>query len=351
MPSHEQLLRRAADLAEQLASVEVIKQEEFTRVSRTVKRLNEVAVEIMNETNSSATSFRMLRAAEGILGVLETKEALRYDLVGLKALTFNNLGCYFQGKGKHLAALEYLHKTLEVEQTAGVSNASIATTMLNLSAVLSKLSRHSDALEFALNAVSRLEQVHEQSFESDLKMSALLSSAYYNYAVELDYLGRSSEASAYYEQAYRNSLSSLGVAHAQTRKFKEKADTARTKLSTRGAKQASRGVPPELITSTSTNESKPLVVIGQFYMVLAGERCKVIVLDKLPHVKLIAFNERRDILYKLQLPSADLSQDTEELLDQLKAGLEVERGKLRWHEAGVVSVSNEWGKFSVKFQT
>jgi tetratricopeptide (TPR) repeat protein len=238
-------------------------------------QLNEAAVKSMKKT--SQTAFRLLRVAETLLNSLEDKGVQRYDLVRLKALTFNNFGCYFQERGKYLAALEYLQKTLEVEQSedsdqldirqtaykAGShklkQTKSIAITMLNLAAVLSKLKRHPDALEFAREAVGRLE--HVKGADSDLELNSVLSTGYYNYAIELECLGRQHEANCFYDQAYRVALSRLGVAPLQTRKFKEKADFTRTKK----ARPSTDWRGGDVGNSSSSSESRPLVVLGQFY--------------------------------------------------------------------------------------
>lgn len=261
MPSHEQLLRNAAALAQSLAALPKYSQEDFKQATFTITRLNAIAVEALNDRTSDHLVFRLLRSAEELLRVFENEEISSWELIGLKALTYNNFGCYFQSKGKSLAALEYLQKTLEVEQAAGASDTSIATTLLNLTAVLSKLGRHEDALEFAQNAMNLLGRLGSQINSSDIKLNSLVSTAYYNYAIELESLGRPQEAKRYYDRAYTNALNSLGVAHSKTRKYKEKLD----KSSGRNDRQPTNKTAVETGSSNLSTESRALVVIGQFY--------------------------------------------------------------------------------------
>ena len=76
-----------------------------------------------------------------------------------RAVTYNNLACYYRRQGKLHAALSYLQKSLKIE--AGLSRDEVenpADTHLNMCAVLSQLGRHQTALEHAQSALILLQE-------------------------------------------------------------------------------------------------------------------------------------------------------------------------------------------------
>ena len=75
----------------------------------------------------------------------------------LRAITYNNLGCYFRKRGKLHSALQMLDKALRLELLSDQVDTP-ATTHLNLSAVLSQLRKHRAALEHAQCAVELLQE-------------------------------------------------------------------------------------------------------------------------------------------------------------------------------------------------
>ena len=81
-------------------------------------------------------------------GVLLDQERLRQ----LRAITMNNLGCFFKARGKYLIALAHLDAALRLELTLPHAE-SPATTHLNLCAVLSCLGNHKRALDHAECAI------------------------------------------------------------------------------------------------------------------------------------------------------------------------------------------------------
>jgi tetratricopeptide (TPR) repeat protein len=74
-----------------------------------------------------------------------------------RAVTFNNLACYYRRQGKLHASLQYLQKALKIEaRLEKVDNP--ADTHLNACAVLSQLGRHQSALEHAQSALILLQE-------------------------------------------------------------------------------------------------------------------------------------------------------------------------------------------------
>ncbi len=68
----------------------------------------------------------------------------------LLSLTFNNLGCYYKKKEKPNVALFYLKQSLELEMLDPRSEQlNLAGTHLNLTAILTKLGKHNEAIDHA----------------------------------------------------------------------------------------------------------------------------------------------------------------------------------------------------------
>merc|ERR1711965_1087501 len=92
-----------------------------------------------------------------VLELLKKAEILTERDEAGRAVTFNNLACYYRRQGKLHAALQYLQKALKIEgRLESVDNP--ADTYLNACAVLSQLGRHQSALEHAQQALILLQE-------------------------------------------------------------------------------------------------------------------------------------------------------------------------------------------------
>ena len=112
----------------------------------------------------------------------------------LRAVTFNNFGCFYKRRGKLHAALQYLAKALKIELTCQeVDNP--AGTHLNLCATLSQLGRHGPALEHAQCALELLQAAADAKGPSNgaggaTDDSSILAIAWHNMAVEQEHLNQ-----------------------------------------------------------------------------------------------------------------------------------------------------------------
>jgi tetratricopeptide (TPR) repeat protein len=89
--------------------------------------------------------------------LIKKAEALSEPYEFLRAVTYNNLACYYRRQNKLRTALKYLEKALALSSRhSDVVNR--ASTHLNLCAVLSQLGRHSVALEQAQSALILLQE-------------------------------------------------------------------------------------------------------------------------------------------------------------------------------------------------
>ena len=74
----------------------------------------------------------------------------------------NNMGCYYKKVGNPNVALRYMLSALnsDIKNKAPLSH--VASTKLNICAILSILGKHLTAIEFALEAVTHLEHTLQE---------------------------------------------------------------------------------------------------------------------------------------------------------------------------------------------
>lgn len=145
-----------------------------------------------------------------------------------RAVTWNNLACYYRRTGKLRTAVSFLERALAIEEHN--QNADAAQTHLNLCATLSQLNRHDEALSHARCAllrnfellsplmlrgelsIARSESVSEEQREQVM----VLCIAYHNLAVEQEYLKHLEAATTAYLEGARWALQFLGAGHQLT---------------------------------------------------------------------------------------------------------------------------------------
>lgn len=173
-------------------------EENLTDIEAIVLRYNKVAMDYLTLENFKDT-FILLKKAENILSN-EQNEYMpkRFKLF---SITFNNLGCYYKKSKKPLVALSYLQRSLELEVELNSDPSALASSHLNICAILSSLKRHEEALIHSAKAIDLLEKCrHEQAFNTRVLSNLVIS--YYNSAVELEYMRKVEEALRNYTQAY-----------------------------------------------------------------------------------------------------------------------------------------------------
>merc|ERR1719454_697860 len=75
----------------------------------------------------------------------------------LRAVTYNNMGCFYKSMSKLHTALQYLRKAQVIEERSMGKCQNPAGTHLNLCALLSQMGKHQEALAHAQNALKLLE--------------------------------------------------------------------------------------------------------------------------------------------------------------------------------------------------
>ena len=89
--------------------------------------------------NQYASSYNLLKQAEAILRVNSKSNLAVSEYNRLYSLTMNNLGCYYKKINKPNVALNYLKNALKCEIDSKQPLESIASTKLNICAILSQL--------------------------------------------------------------------------------------------------------------------------------------------------------------------------------------------------------------------
>jgi tetratricopeptide (TPR) repeat protein len=156
-----------------------------------------------------------------VLELLKKAEILTERDNAGRAVTFNNLACYYRRQGKLHAALQYLQKALKIESKLDrVDNP--ADTYLNTCAVLSQLGRHQSALEHSQQALillqEELSRVIGPMAQGDeppkADRIAVLAIAYHNVGVEYEFLKKYDQSLQSYRKGVEVSERFLGSDHA-----------------------------------------------------------------------------------------------------------------------------------------
>jgi len=160
-----------------------------------------------------------------------------------RAITWNNLACYYRRMGKLRTAVTYLERALEIEEF--IRDADAAQTHLNLCATLSQLERHADALYHAQSALIRVYEILSPAMlegklssekgqdgqeDQGAELVTVLCIAYHNLAVEHEYLKNYEAAVCAYAEGVRWSSKFLKEGHQLCGILKDSVEAVRPKL-------------------------------------------------------------------------------------------------------------------------
>ncbi|KAA0165689.1 hypothetical protein FNF27_07604 [Cafeteria roenbergensis] len=165
--------------------------------------------------NMLAMSYLQQEDFDMVTELLKKAEILTERDAAGRAVTYNNLACYYRRVGRLHAALKFLKKALSIEaRLERVTNP--ADTHLNICAVLSQLSRHAEALRHAQAALRLIN--HELFGASDAAGGgavpaqkadriAVLCITYHNLGAENEHLRRWEDSL----QAYGQGIDTAGL--------------------------------------------------------------------------------------------------------------------------------------------
>jgi len=140
----------------------------------------------------------------------------------LRAVTYNNMGCFYKSMSKLHTALQYLKKAQKIEERSNGRCQNPAGTHLNLCALLSQMGKHTEALQHAQRAWQLLkESPPPPAGEGPPGSSSqsLACVAHFNMGAELEHLKRPGEAIKAYQSALDSCNAELGEEHPLSRQI------------------------------------------------------------------------------------------------------------------------------------
>ena len=189
-------------------------------LEKTVQDCNKFAIEALQECNYS-TAFELLSKAKQHL----THKAKCEQVFRLKAITYNNFGCFYRRQQQLPRALQFLMQALSYENRLNSDNTNVAGTFLNISSIHSELGDHTQALTYALNSIKSI----EGNFKSSLNSATTLIIAYKTAGNEHNFLGKRRDAQSFYVQGYELAVQFLGNNHELTKALAELCKPVNTK--------------------------------------------------------------------------------------------------------------------------
>lgn len=184
-------------------------EEELTDLEAIVLRYNKVAIDYLR-TENYKEAFVLLKKAENIL-FSDNKKSMPKRLK-LISITYKSLSTYYKRHKKPLVALNYIQKSIKLDEEIGDDISNIASSHLNICALLSCIGKHEEALEHAKKATELLEEARMEKPENLRIMSSLVAS-HYNSAIELEYIGRLADGYSGYLSALEIAERELGKGH------------------------------------------------------------------------------------------------------------------------------------------
>lgn len=172
--------------------------------------------------NAAGTELLSQGQLQGAIDLLKRAEQVADRNQRDRAITWNNLACYYRRVGKLRSAATLLERALEIEEYT-MPNAA-AQTHLNLCATLSQLNRHADALYHAQSSMIRVYEILSPMMlegaaaggprkEEFHELVTVLCIAYHNTAVEHEYLKNYDGAVCSYSEGARWASQFLGEGH------------------------------------------------------------------------------------------------------------------------------------------
>jgi len=156
-----------------------------------------------------AEALTLLLKADTLVRSLPTSQAQ----AKLRAITLNNLGCFYKRAAQPQKALEYLEAALDLDETEEADGTNLAGTHLNICAIKSQLGDHQQAYKHAQAALALLSSA-ALAHSPNLQTTRVV--AHHNAGVELEYLQQSQRAVDEYREGLEVARENLGPGHPLT---------------------------------------------------------------------------------------------------------------------------------------
>merc|ERR1719162_1760369 len=138
---------------------------------------NTLGMRHLKEGNTD-TSCKFFEKAEALTDPANLHMNPESRLV-LRAVTYNNMGCFYKSMSKLHTALQYLRKAQKIEERSNGKCQNPAGTHLNICALLSQMGKHQEALQHAHMGVQILEGATRPA-DGGSNSESLVSVAYFN---------------------------------------------------------------------------------------------------------------------------------------------------------------------------
>jgi len=198
-----------------------VQQMEGTVLSSLFERLavgyNTLGMKYLKD-GSTEISCKFFEKAEALTDPANLHMSPESRLV-LRAVTYNNMGCFYKSMSKLHTALQFLRKAQSIEERSQGRCQNPAGTHLNLCALLSQMGKHPEALTHAQRALELLEANPPAEAGGGGSSESLICVAYFNMGAEFEHLRKTSEACWAYQRAYESCLSELGEEHALSKQI------------------------------------------------------------------------------------------------------------------------------------
>lgn len=241
--------------------------------------------------NLIAMVFQQKENFDACFDFLRKADLLAQNEYFFKALTFNNIACFYKTVGKQRVALYYLNQAQEIENRLNNeknnNQQNIADIHQNICAVLSQLNKHNDAQVHAMNSIiliqdemlkeaqpllkikkeedrkAGIEQAKEESTPTSLAKNkqnslderiTIQSIAYHNLAVELEYLHKYNDCLKVYNKAYEFSRDHLGADNQVSKNLQNVMNSATNQI--KNKKKKTGGVVEKKKTVDTQNKMK-----------------------------------------------------------------------------------------------
>jgi len=201
---------------------------------RLVVGYNTLGMKYLKEGNTEE-SCKFFEKAEALTDPANLHMTPESRLV-LRAVTYNNMGCFYKSMSKLHTALQYLRKAQAIEERSQRCQ-NPAGTHLNLCALLSQMGKHGEALQHSKRALTLLKASPPEVQSGAGNSESLICVAYFNMGAELEHLRKPAEALSAYQNAYSSCMSELGEDHALSKQISSclqqlKAKVTKSKTST-----------------------------------------------------------------------------------------------------------------------
>lgn len=224
--------------------------------------------------NMLSMIFLQKEKFDATLEFLKKGEALAQNSLELRAVTFNNMACYYRRIGKLRIALKYLEDAISIEVKLDKTK-TLADSYLNICAVHSQLGKHDVAMTQIMKSIILLQDEildytmatkdgSDQRKDADSKKQfedrvAVLAIAYHNLGVEHEYLKQYDEAISTYRKAVNFATAHLGEQSQVVKNLQNVLETAMDQIEENKQKtQQRKGATPsnQSLTYGSTISSR-----------------------------------------------------------------------------------------------